>query len=66
MEAIRRVKRRPDAHAARVLGAHMEAPFLAISKAGAQRKEFFCEPDLAVFRAMAGEDDTVRLITLAP
>lgn len=40
--AIRRVMDTPEQRAARVLGAHMEAPFLSPEKAGAQRKEFFC------------------------
>lgn len=40
--AVRRVMDTPEQHAARVLGAHMEAPFLSPEKAGAQRKEFFC------------------------
>lgn len=40
--AVRRVMDTPEQRAARVLGAHMEAPFLSPEKAGAQRKEFFC------------------------
>lgn len=40
--AVRRVMDTPEQRAARVLGVHMEAPFLSPEKAGAQRKAFFC------------------------
>ena len=43
---IRAVMERPEAAGALVLGAHMEAPFLQESKAGAQRKEFFTDPSI--------------------
>lgn len=64
---IRRVMARPEPRGARVLGAHMEAPFLSESKAGAQRKEFFADPDWdALLRMTEGHPEAVRLITLAP
>ena len=67
VDGIRAVMRRPDAHAARVLGAHMEAPFLNPDKRGAQRGEFLCAPDMEAFLTMTGgESEGVCLITLAP
>ena len=67
IEGIRAVMRRPDAHAARVIGAHMEAPYLNPAKRGAQRGEFLHAPDLAEFMAMAGgRPEVVRMITVAP
>lgn len=67
VEGIRAVMRRPDAHAARVLGAHMEAPYLNPDKRGAQRGEFLHAPDMAEFMAMTGgHPEDVRLITVAP
>lgn len=67
VSGIREVLLRPEADGARVLGAHMEAPFLQESRAGAQRKEFFRDPDWEAFlRMTAGHPETVRLITLAP
>ena len=67
LEGIRAVMRRPDAHAARVLGAHMEAPFLNPDKRGAQLGEFLHAPDAAEFMAMVGgHPEDVRIITLAP
>ena len=64
---IRRVMERPEPEGARVLGAHMEAPFLQESRAGAQRKEFFRDPSMEALEELTGGDiGAVRLITLAP
>ena len=65
--AIRRVMDNPEPEGARVLGAHMEAPFLSDRHAGAQRAEFFSDPDWEKLTRMTdGKPDTVRLITVAP
>lgn len=67
VDGIRAVMRRPDAHAALVLGAHMEAPYLNPAKCGAQRPEFLHAPDMAEFMAMTGgRPEHVRIITVAP
>lgn len=67
LAGIRAVMDRPEPNGARVLGAHMEAPFLSPNRAGAQRKEFFRLPDWELFEKMTnGRPDTVRLITVAP
>ena len=63
---IRKVIERPEGKGARVLGAHMEAPFLSPGKAGAQMKEFFCDPDWDTLVRMAGHPAIVKLITMAP
>ena len=67
MEGIRSVMRRPDAHAALVLGAHMEAPYLNPAKCGAQRPEFLHAPDMNGFLAITGgHPEDARIITVAP
>ena len=67
VDGIRRVMEQPEHNGARVLGAHMEAPFLAESKCGAQVKAYFMDPDMDAFLQMCGgRPGTVRLITLAP
>ena len=67
VNGIRAVMERPEAEGAAVLGAHMEAPFLQEERAGAQRKEFFQDPDWDRFEQMTGgRPETVRLITIAP
>ena len=64
---IRAVMERPEAAGALVLGAHMEAPFLQESKAGAQRKEFFTDPSMETLEKLTdGDPGVVRLITMAP
>lgn len=65
--AVRRVMDTPEQRAARVLGVHMEAPFLSPEKAGAQRKEFFLHPSWETFLDLTGGDiQAVRVITMAP
>ena len=65
--AVRRVRDTPEQRAARVLGAHMEAPFLSPEKAGAQRKEFFLHPSWEAFLDLTGGDiQAVHVITMAP
>ena len=67
MNGIRQVRLHPRPEEARVLGAHMEAPFLSEKKAGAQRKEFFTDPSASAFGFMTDHHpEDVRLITLAP
>ena len=67
VEGVRRVMEQPESHGARVLGAHMEAPFLQADKCGAQLKEFFMAPDVNAFLTLCGgHPEAVRLITLAP
>ena len=64
---IRAVMEKPEKDGALVLGAHMEAPFLQESKAGAQRKEFFLNPSFEKLEEMTGGDPgIVKLITMAP
>lgn len=66
LAAVRSVMERPEGTGARVLGAHMEAPFLNEQKAGAQLKQFFRNPDWGTLIHMAKDSSVVRLITLAP
>ncbi len=67
LRGIRAVMARPEAGGARVAGAHMEAPFLQESKAGAQKKEYFTDPNWVLLEWLTeGHPESVRLITLAP
>lgn len=66
IDGIRRTIEQPERNGARVLGAHMEAPFLSEGKAGAQRKEFFRNPSWEDLLNMAEDPLLVRLITMAP
>ena len=66
LAGISAVMNRPERNGSRVLGAHMEAPFLSEGKAGAQLKQFFTDPDWNTLRRMADDLSVIRLITLAP
>ena len=67
VRGIRAVMDRPEPAGALVLGAHMEAPFLQESRAGAQRREFFTDPSMEVLEKLTGGDTgAVKLITVAP
>ena len=50
-----------------VLGAHLEGPFLAPARCGAQDPRYLLAPDPAVWdRLLAAGADTVRMVTVAP
>lgn len=67
LAGIKAVMDRPEPDGAIVLGAHMEAPFLQESKAGAQLKQYFVLPNEENWRNYTGEyESIVRLITMAP
>jgi N-acetylglucosamine-6-phosphate deacetylase len=52
---------------ARVLGVHMEGPFLAPSRAGAHRREWIVQPSpAAVADLLAAGAGALRVVTLAP
>ena len=66
ISGIRAVMDRPERNGARVLGAHMEAPFLSEKRAGAQLKQYFSDPSWEALLCMTNDPTIVRLITLAP
>jgi len=52
---------------ARILGVHLEGPFLSASSAGAMQKSAMLKPGREAYDAMfAGYEDIIRLVTLAP
>ena len=54
-----------DGHGARVLGVHVEGPFLAPSRRGAHDADLFCDPTPERIDALL-EPGTLALLTLAP
>ncbi len=49
-----------------IAGVHVEGPFISKEKAGAQRQEFICHPDMSSVDWLAKHSNIVRRITLAP
>lgn len=51
---------------AKVIGVHMEGPFIEVSKKGAQPGKYVLKPSVEAFEAMVGEHiDDIALITVA-
>ncbi len=51
----------------KLLGAHLEGPFLASSRHGAHDRDFICDPSLhALEERIAGFEEEIKLVTLAP
>ena len=51
----------------RVLGSHLEGPFLSSRRCGAQNEAYMLAPDLALLgRLLAVAGDTLRMVTIAP
>ena len=66
LAGIQVVVDRPEARGAVVLGAHMEAPFLALKYKGAQLGECLQAPSVAAYDEMVRNLTCVRMMTLAP
>ena len=66
LAGIQAVMDRPEARGAAVLGAHMEAPFLAPAFKGAQLGECLREPSVEAYMEMVRDLRCVRMMTLAP
>jgi N-acetylglucosamine-6-phosphate deacetylase len=49
-----------------IAGVHVEGPFISKEKAGAQRQEFICDPDMMAVDWLAKHSNVVRRVTLAP
>ncbi len=52
---------------AKLLGLHMEGPFISVEHKGAQPEEYIQKPSMEEFKKLCGGyEDIVRLITIAP
>ncbi|MCW5583304.1 MAG: N-acetylglucosamine-6-phosphate deacetylase, partial [Gammaproteobacteria bacterium] len=57
----------PSREGAAILGVHLEGPFIATAKMGAQRGEYCQPPDLILFqRLQDAAEGAIKLVTLAP
>ncbi len=66
LEAAREYREHP-ACGARLLGVHLEGPFISAKHKGAQPLEYVAKPDPAVFEDyLAASGNTIRIVSLAP
>lgn len=67
LELIDRQVRSPEPGVARLLGAHLEGPFLSTRYRGAHDEPSLCAPDIALFRRLiAAGCGSIRMMTIAP
>ena len=66
LSGIQAVRDRREKDGAAVLGAHMEAPFLAPEYKGAQRADCLLPPSVPAYAELTRGVDCVRMMTLAP
>jgi len=67
MKVLKEAKKHTSKNSCRLLGAHMEGPFLCESFSGAHDKESICKPSIsALNERIKGFEDEIALMTLAP
>jgi len=67
LQAVKTYKEADSKEGARVVGVHLEGPFIAAAHKGAQPLEYVKAPDIAAFDAYnAASGNSIRIVSLAP
>ncbi|MBQ7924520.1 MAG: N-acetylglucosamine-6-phosphate deacetylase [Clostridia bacterium] len=67
MRAVKEYRESDKKDGARVVGIHLEGPFIAAAHKGAQPLEYVAKPDIAVFDEYnAASGNAIKIVTLAP
>lgn len=67
LQAVKAYRSEDRKDGARVVGVHLEGPFIAAAHKGAQPLEYVKEPDIATFdEYFAASGDSIKIVTLAP
>ena len=67
LSAVKAYKEADSEEGARVVGVHLEGPFIAAAHKGAQPLEYVKEPDIAAFDGyFEASGESIRIVTLAP
>ena len=67
LDVLREARNNHSSNRCKLLGAHLEGPFLSKSRSGAHNPEFLCAPSLfALNELIGGFEEEIDLFTLAP
>ncbi len=67
MAAVKQYREKAPQTGARVLGVHLEGPFIAAAHKGAQPLEYIAEPNIAVFDEYnEASGNAIKIVSLAP
>ena len=67
LSAVKKYREANSAEGARVIGVHLEGPFIAAAHKGAQPLEYVKAPDITAFDAYnEASGNSIRIVTLAP
>ena len=67
LSAVKEYRQKNGKAGARVVGVHLEGPFIAAAHKGAQPLEYVKEPDIQVFDGYnEASGDSIKIVTLAP
>ncbi len=67
LSAVKEYREQNSKEGARVVGVHLEGPFIAAAHKGAQPLEYVKAPDIAVFDGYnAASGNAIKIVTLAP
>ena len=67
LEAVRTYREADSKEGARVVGVHLEGPFIAAAHKGAQPLEYVKQPDITAFdRYNEASGNSIKIVTLAP
>ncbi len=64
IKILNRIIRKPDRGAAKIIGIHLEGPFLNSEKAGIHQPNMFSAPTIENYLAL--DPENVRIVTIAP
>ncbi len=64
IEVIKEAQQKQDKYCAKIIGIHLEGPFINPEKSGIHEKKYILPLDINIFKKI--EDDIIKIVTLAP
>lgn len=67
LEVIHKARKTGEQKTCKLLGAHLEGPFISAKRPGVHPLEYICKPSYeALYQRIQGYEDEISLVTLAP